>query len=101
MAARLAPYLRYYASHRATDDHGSRPAVLVVFEDEVAASHSLRVARDAMDRAGAEVPPRIFHRRRLGQRGPLGSVMCRLAELPLHETAPPRPPPESLSHQVG
>ena len=25
MAARLAPYLRYYASHRPTDDHGVRP----------------------------------------------------------------------------
>ena len=23
---RLAPYLRYYASHRPTDDHGARPA---------------------------------------------------------------------------
>ena len=36
MAARLAPYLRYYASARPTDDHGARPAVLLVFEDELA-----------------------------------------------------------------
>ena len=56
MAARLAPYLRYYASQRPTDDHGARPAVLVVFDDEVAASHFLRVARKEMERAGAEVP---------------------------------------------
>ena len=27
MSQRLAPYLRYYASHRPTDDHGTRPAV--------------------------------------------------------------------------
>ncbi len=30
IAARLGPYLRYYASRRPTDDHGAQPAVLVV-----------------------------------------------------------------------
>ena len=30
MSARLAPYLRYFSSHRLTDDHGVRPSVLVV-----------------------------------------------------------------------
>ena len=39
MAARIAPYLRYYSSHRPTDDHGVRPAVLVVFDDDLAATH--------------------------------------------------------------
>ena len=29
MTDRLAPYLRYYSTHRPTDDHGVRPAVLV------------------------------------------------------------------------
>ena len=45
MAARLAPYLRYYSSHRPTDDHGAQPFVLVVFDDELAHTHFLRVAR--------------------------------------------------------
>ena len=39
MSARLAPYLRYYSSHRPTDDHGTRPSVLVVFDDEIAHTH--------------------------------------------------------------
>ena len=49
MAARLAPYLLYYSSHRPTDDHGVQPAVLVVFDDDLAATHFLRVAREEMD----------------------------------------------------
>ena len=72
MAARLAPYLRYYASARPTDDHGARPAVLVVFEDELAASHFLRVARKEMERASVEVPLWVSHRRLLAVEGPLG-----------------------------
>ena len=32
MAARIAPYLRYYASNQPLDDHGVGPLVLVVFE---------------------------------------------------------------------
>ena len=43
MAQRLAPYLRYYSSHRPTDDHGIRPAVLVVFDGDIAATHFLRL----------------------------------------------------------
>ena len=39
MAARLAPYLRYYATSRPTDDHDAQTAVLVVFDDELAATH--------------------------------------------------------------
>ena len=52
MAARIAPYLRYYSSRRPTDDHGVQPSVLVVFEDEIAQTHFLRVARDEMARTG-------------------------------------------------
>ena len=44
MAARIALYLRYYADNRPLDDHGAVPAVLVVFDDDIAASHFLRVA---------------------------------------------------------
>ncbi len=72
MAARLAPYLRYYASRRPTDDHGSRPSVLVVFRDGIAATHFLRVAEAEMHRAGVEVPLQISHERLLQQQGPLG-----------------------------
>ena len=72
MAARLAPYLRYYASHRPTDDHGSRPAVLVVFDDELAADHFLRVARGELERAAVDVPLRVSHERLLRDQGPLG-----------------------------
>ncbi len=72
MAARLAPYLRYYGSHRPTDDHGACPSVLVVFRDEIAATHFLRVAEAEMRRAGVKVPLQISHERLLQQQGPLG-----------------------------
>ncbi len=72
MADRIAPYLRYYSSHRPTDDHGSRPIVLVVFEDEIAQTHFLRVARDEMERTGVTVPLRVSHRSLMERMGPLG-----------------------------
>ncbi len=74
MAARLAPYLRYYSTRRPLDDHGVLPAVLVVFDDELAATHFLRVARQEMDRAGVEVPLRVSHKLVLERPGPLGRV---------------------------
>ncbi len=72
MAARLAPYLRYYASRRPTDDHGAQPVVLVVFEDELAASHFLRVAHREMKRTRAKVPVWAAHKGLLESSGPLG-----------------------------
>ena len=72
MAERLAPYLRYYASHRPIDDHGAKPAVLVVFGDDIAATHFLRVAREQMTEARVEVPLLISHESLLEREGPLG-----------------------------
>ena len=74
MAARLAPYLRYYASQRPTDDHGVRPAVLVVFEDDLAAHHFLRVARREMNRARVNLPLWVSHGALLQREGPLGAA---------------------------
>lgn len=70
MAARLAPYLRYYASHRPTDDHGDRPSVLVVFEEELVASQFMRIARQEMDRVGINVPLLVSHGRQVPAAGP-------------------------------
>ena len=74
MAARLAPYLRYYATRRPADDHGLRPAVLVVFEDELAAHHFLGVARAQLERARVEAPLLVSHRALLARVGPLGAA---------------------------
>ena len=72
MSQRLAPYLRYYASHRPTDDHGIRPAVLVVFDGDIAATHFLRLAERETARAGVNVPLWVSHRQAIDALGPLG-----------------------------
>ncbi|MCY4614996.1 MAG: replication-relaxation family protein, partial [Chloroflexi bacterium] len=72
MAAKLAPYLRYYAAPRPTDDHGARPAVLVVFSDELAAHHFLRVAREEMERSRIRIPLHVSSRALLKRSGPVG-----------------------------
>ncbi len=74
MAQRLAPYVRYYATPRPTDDHGVRPEVLVVFDDDIAAGHFLALAEREMQRAGVQVPLRVSHRRDIEALGPLGPV---------------------------
>ena len=81
MVDRIAPYLRYYSSHRPTDDNGSRPLVLVVFEDEIAQTHFLRVARDEMARTGVNVPLRVSHRSFLERVGPLGPAWSVVGDL--------------------
>ena len=81
------PYLRYYSSHRPTDDHGARPAVLVVFDDDLAATHFLRVAREEMRRTGVNVPLRVSHRGALTKAGPLGRAW-RTLEGSEHVSAP-------------
>ena len=72
MAARLAPYLRYYSSRRPLDDQGTVPIVLVVFDDELVATHFLRVARNEIERAGVDVPVRVSDRPTLFRLGPIG-----------------------------
>ena len=74
MADRLAPYLRYYSSLRPLDDHGERPTVLVVFHDDLAATHFLRVAAGEMERARVVLPLLVSHEGLLDREGPLGRV---------------------------
>lgn len=77
MAARIAPYLRYYSSTSPLDDHGVIPAVLVVFDDDLAAGHFLRLAHQEMRRAGVRVPLWVSHRAALDKLGPLGAAWLR------------------------
>ena len=72
MAARVAPYLRYYATSRPTDDHGVQPLVLVVFDDDIALTHFLSVAKAEMERARVQVPLLASHRELVERAGPLG-----------------------------
>ncbi len=72
MASRIAPYLRYYSTHRPAGDHGQRPAVLIVFHDDLAATRFLRVARDETNRAGVALSLWVSHRGLLERAGPLG-----------------------------
>ena len=72
MEGRLAPYLRYYSSHGPVDDHGDEPSVLIVFEDDIAATSFLRVARKEMDRTGVAVPLWVSHKGVIDALGPLG-----------------------------
>ena len=72
MSERLAPYLRYFSSHRPTDDHGTRPSVLIVFDDDIVQTHFLRLAREEMQARGVTVPLWVSHRAAIEQLGPLG-----------------------------
>ena len=72
MAARLAPYLRYYSSKQPLDDHGAWPLVLIVLDDDLVESNFHGVARREMERANVDVP--LFHTKILGQVGPLGKA---------------------------
>ena len=74
MAGRLAPYLRYYSTHRPTDDHGVRPAVLVVFDDGLAAGHFLRLAEERMAGSGVSLPLWVSDLAAVQAQGPLGAA---------------------------
>ena len=72
MAARLAPYLRYYSSNQPRHDHCPRPLVLLVCDDFIAEGNFLGVARNEMERAGVDLPLWISHTGLLEKVGPLG-----------------------------
>ena len=74
MAARLAPYLRYYSSNQPLDDHGDRPLARVVFDDALAEANLLGVARREMERTGVKLPLWVSHREMLEKVGPLGKA---------------------------
>ena len=74
MAARLLPYLRYFASRRVSQDQGGTPMVLIVFEDELVAGNFLGVARREMARARVEVPLWVSHLDKLEEEGVLGAA---------------------------
>ncbi len=74
MSQRLAPYLRYYSSHRPADDHGHRPLVLVVFDDPVAPTHFLEVARREMARVRVPLPLLVSNQELVEREGPLGAA---------------------------
>ena len=90
MSARLAPYLRYYSSHRPTDDHGARPAVLVVLGDDIARTHFLRLAREEMQATGVTVPLWVSHQAAVGELGPLGRAWRTPADPESPQALPPQ-----------
>ncbi len=72
MADRLAPYLRYYSTRQPLDDQRALPLVLVVLNDELAASHFLRVAAGEVERDRISLPLLVSHESLLKKEGPLG-----------------------------
>ena len=90
MSDRLAPYLRYYSSLRPIDDHGVRSAVLVVFEDEIAQTHFLRVAREEMRAERVTVPLWVSNREAIDALGPLGGAWRTPGEWESPQALPPR-----------
>ena len=85
MAERLAPYSRYYSTSRPIDDHGLRPFVLMIFDDELAATGFLKVAKREMCRSGVSVPLWVSNGAAIDRLGPLRPVGG-----PLDVSSPPR-----------
>ena len=89
MSQRLAPYLRYYSSHRPTDDHGARPGVLIVLGDDIAQTHFLRLAGEEMQAARVNVPLWVSHGEAVERMGPLGRAWRTPADPYRPQTLPP------------
>ncbi len=77
MAAKLAPYQRYYRTHRPTDDHGGWPLVLFAFDDPLAADRFLRLVREQPGNSGTDLPIYVTDRPTLDDSGPLGPAWRR------------------------
>ncbi len=74
IAARLAPYLRYYSSHDPTDGNGAYLLVLIVFGDVLVESRFLGIARREIARTRVGLPLWMSHRETLERVGPLGKA---------------------------
>ena len=74
MAARLAPYLRYYSTRHPVDDHGVQPVLLVVFDDPLVAARFLGVARGETTRARVKLPLWVSDGGMLEKIGSLGKA---------------------------
>jgi len=74
MAARLAPYLRYYSSRQPMEDHGTQPVVLIVFDDKLVTARFLGVAQNEVARARVELPLWVSDRETLDRLGPMGKA---------------------------
>ncbi len=72
ISERLAPYLRYFSSHRPIDDHGVHPAVLIVVEHPDVQFQFLRMAREEMQRTRIRLPLWVSHSEAIEALGPLG-----------------------------
>ena len=70
--------------------HGVRPDVLIVFDDETAAAHFLRVAREEMQGGRVNVPLWVSHAAAIHEMGPLG----RAWRGPGHRESPRDLPPQ-------
>ena len=88
MIERLAPYLRYFATHRPVDDHGVLPTVLVVFEDELAAARFVLVVSGELSRTGLEPPLLVSDTASVDRLGPLGPAWRRAGEWTLGNALP-------------
>lgn len=72
MTARLAPYIRYFSTPRTTQDHNTTPALLIVFEDPLAAARFLSLAHDHIRHTNTQLPLWVSHKHAIEQHGPLG-----------------------------
>ena len=89
MSECLAPYLRYFSSHRPTDDHGVQPSALVVFEDKLVRTHFLRLAREEMQAARVQVSLWVSHSKAIDVLGPLGGAWRAPGDWDSHQALPP------------
>lgn len=73
--AKLAPYLRYYATRWPMEDYGAYPVLLMVLRDEIAESLFLRVAQEELAKSGiATLRALASYEDLIETRGPLSPV---------------------------